>query len=252
MDVEDILRLVENPVTIETPVAMEMLNIHKGYGQNFGYVMYRCNQTIPTGNHTLTFTSMPLDRAQVFVNGKMVSTLDWKNTNLSMTLTEASLNQQENRLDILVENHGRVNYVQAGYNYFNEERKGINGDVHLNGNTLKNWTIFPLEMKQNLLQGALESKAWKSNKPNADSPTLCTATLHLSEKPKDTFLKLPGWIKGTVYVNNFNLGRYWTIGPQQTLYVPGPILKKGNNTILVFEQHKMGEEIVFQDTPILS
>ena len=44
-----------------------------------------------------------------------------------------------------------------------------------------------------------------------------------------------GWNKGHVYVNGFNLGRYWTVGPQLTLYCPGPLLKEGENEIVAFE-----------------
>ncbi len=57
------------------------------------------------------------------------------------------------------------------------------------------------------------------------------------EKPLDTFLALPGWTKGVAWINGFNLGRYWKIGPQKTLYVPAPILKQGENELVIFEQH---------------
>ena len=68
------------------------------------------------------------------------------------------------------------------------------------------------------------------------SPTFYRAKLALNEKPKDTFLRLDGFEKGFVCVNGFNIGRYYTsAGPQKTLYVPAPLLKKGENEIVVFD-----------------
>jgi beta-galactosidase len=58
------------------------------------------------------------------------------------------------------------------------------------------------------------------------------------DNPADTFLALPGWTKGVAWLNGFNLGRYWERGPQQTLYVPAPLLKQGLNELIVFELHE--------------
>lgn len=54
------------------------------------------------------------------------------------------------------------------------------------------------------------------------------------KKTGDTFIDMRGWGKGIVFVNGINLGRYWEIGPQQTLYLPGCWLRKGENRIVVF------------------
>lgn len=40
-----------------------------------------------------------------------------------------------------------------------------------------------------------------------------------------------GWSKGFVFINGRNLGRHWSIGPQQTLYIPGPWLHRGDNQV---------------------
>jgi beta-galactosidase len=48
----------------------------------------------------------------------------------------------------------------------------------------------------------------------------------------DTFLDMSGWTKGLAFINGFNLGKYWNVGPQQTLYLPGPFLKLGSNTVI--------------------
>ena len=62
------------------------------------------------------------------------------------------------------------------------------------------------------------------------------AELAFDEPPCDTFIKLTGFTKGFVKVNGFNIGRYFNpAGPQKTLYIPAPLLKKGKNEIIVFE-----------------
>nr|CAD7435898.1 unnamed protein product [Timema monikensis] len=59
------------------------------------------------------------------------------------------------------------------------------------------------------------------------------------------------WGKGNVFVNGFNIGRYFSVGPTHTLYVPAPLLSQGANEILVFELFSPSSEIIFTDTPIL-
>ena len=67
----------------------------------------------------------------------------------------------------------------------------------------------------------------------------------------ESFIKFPG-VRGVVWVNGFNLGRYWRAGSANTLYVPSPILKKGKNEIIVFESDGFNEPVVeFVDTPEL-
>jgi beta-galactosidase len=65
-------------------------------------------------------------------------------------------------------------------------------------------------------------------------PTFYRGTFTL-DKTGDTFLDLRDWGKGTIWVNGHQLGRFWNIGPQQTLYVPGPWLRRGTNEIIVFD-----------------
>lgn len=69
----------------------------------------------------------------------------------------------------------------------------------------------------------------------------------------DTFLRFDGWNKGIAWINGFNLGRYWKAGPQHTLYVPGPLLRKGRNEIVLLELHGPpgDREIVLTDVPDL-
>ena len=62
-------------------------------------------------------------------------------------------------------------------------------------------------------------------------PTLYRGVFAVSDAPSDTFLHMKGWIKGVCFVNGHNLGRYWNVGPQETLYVPAPWLRKGENEV---------------------
>ena len=55
------------------------------------------------------------------------------------------------------------------------------------------------------------------------------------EQTGDTYFDMSKWGKGCVWINGHNLGRYWEIGPQQTVYVPAEWLKKGKNEVVVLE-----------------
>ena len=75
-------------------------------------------------------------------------------------------------------------------------------------------------------------QGWKKGTfQSMGSPTLYRAKFEITDDPKDTFIDMTGWHKGIVFVNSFNLGRYWKIGPQAALYVPAPLLVTGTNTV---------------------
>jgi beta-galactosidase len=72
------------------------------------------------------------------------------------------------------------------------------------------------------------------------------------EQPEDTYFYMRDWGKGCVWVNGHNLGRYWRVGPQQTIYVPAEWLKKGKNDVVVFEELKPEQEVLEGiDHPVL-
>jgi beta-galactosidase len=87
-----------------------------------------------------------------------------------------------------------------------------------------------------------------------DTPTFYKGNFTV-QQACDTFLELPGWKKGQVWINNFNIGRFWHVGPQQTLYVPAPLLHVGENSIVVLEIHGSSDvataTVQFRDTPVL-
>jgi beta-galactosidase len=132
-------------------------------------------------------------------------------------------------LDLLVENMGRVNF---GPNLVNE-RKGITEKVALNGEELHDWQIYslPLNNISNLskLKFSAEAKS---------GPAFYRARFDL-RTAGDTYLDMRGWGKGLAWINGHNLGRYWSIGPQQSLYIPAEWLHKGRNeaVVLDYEDH---------------
>ncbi len=152
---------------------------------------------------------------------------------------------KDHTLDLVVENVGRPNGGQG----MNSARKGIGGDVLIDDKVHKNWEIFPLDFKPDFIN-KLKNEKWRPLEAYK-SPALYRATLDIKDTPKDTFLKLDDWHTTVVFINGFNLGRYWNIGPAKTLYVPSGVLKKGFNDIYLFENYNAGNQIEFVDKPNL-
>ncbi|XP_055082194.1 beta-galactosidase-1-like protein 2 [Periophthalmus magnuspinnatus] len=231
----DILHLTES-CRSELPLNMENLPVNNNNGQSYGYTLYETSVTCGGTIHGQNIR----DRALVFVNRQFAGTLDPRNHEVVL-----SDGQGERRLSLLVENCGRVNYGKA----LDEQRKGIVGDIFLNQIPLRGFTIFSLEMKLDFLNRLLISDRWKHGYSCTFMPGFFRASLYVDGPPRDTFIKLPGWAKGTVFVNSHNLGRHWSIGPQHCLYCPGPWLNKGENQIIVFEEQKTDGRIVFAKDP---
>ena len=107
-----------------------------------------------------------------------------------------------------------------------------------------NWDHYTLPLDN--LDNLDFAKGYEENKP-AFYRFEFTAT-----ELGDTFIDMEGWGKGCVFINGFNLGRFWEIGPQKRLYLPAPLLKVGANEIIVFEtEGKVRETIVLADEPDL-
>jgi beta-galactosidase len=186
------------------------------FGQAYGYILY--STVIDQATSGTLLIRDVRDYALVFVNRQLVGTLDRRLAQDSLAV-DAPANT---RLDILVENSGRVNFNKA----LRDERKGITRGVWLGGAPLKNWDILTLPMD------SMPAPPWQSITPTG--PAYYHGTFRL-RKTGDTFLDLRHWGKGTVWVNGHQLGRFWGIGPEQTLYVPGPWLKVGMNDVVVFD-----------------
>ncbi|XP_034557096.1 beta-galactosidase-1-like protein 2 [Notolabrus celidotus] len=233
----DSLPFTDKPYRSDRPVNMENLPVNNNNGQSYGYTLY---ETTITCGETLNSRNGIRDRALVFVDRQYVGCLDYKTQEL--ILPEGT---GERTLSLLVENCGRVNYGKA----LDEQRKGIVGDIWLNLTPLRGFTIFCLDMKPGFMKRLISSGQWKSDLKSSSVPGFFLARLHVNGPPKDTFIKLPGWGKGVVFVNGQNLGRHWFIGPQHFLYLPGPWLRRGENEIIVFEEQKADVKILFAENP---
>ncbi|KAM9768820.1 LOW QUALITY PROTEIN: beta-galactosidase-1-like protein 2 [Dama dama] len=232
----DALNLLELPVTSEHPVNMENLPINGGSGQSFGYTLY---ETTITSSGVLS--AVVRDRGQVFLNTFFLGILDYKTATIIIPMVQGFTT-----LRILVENCGRVNYGDS----IDQQRKGIIGNVYLNDSPLKKFKIYNLEMDRSFLR-RFTGDMWKPVTEQPMFPAFFLGALYVSDSPYDTFMKLEGWEKGVVFINGQNLGRYWNIGPQETLYLPGAWLDAGLNKIMVFEEKRAQQIIQFVDTPSL-
>lgn len=221
------LAQLSEPVRSACPEPMEKL------GQDYGFILYRTQVTGPRQDNEL-FLQDVHDRALVFLDGELKGIVmrDEPQT-LKLDIPPAGA-----QLEILVENMGRINYGP-----FMVDRKGITEGVRLGQQFLFDWTIYPLPLAD------LSVLKWETKEGKV--PAFFKGTFEVDELA-DTFLSLEGWGKGVAFVNGFNLGRYWKIGPTKTLYVPAPILRQGKNELVIFELEEVAEPIVeFLGQPIL-
>ncbi|XP_062995190.1 beta-galactosidase-1-like protein 2 [Elgaria multicarinata webbii] len=235
----EVLPSLVEPIKSEQPINMENLPVNNGNGQAFGYTLY---EAVIPGGGKLDSRGHVRDRAQVFVNTLFIGYLDYTTQELSIPN-----GQGYRQLRLLVENCGRVNYGHK----LNDQRKGLIGDIFLNDTSLRNFKIYSLEMKPSFVQSLHASLSWSAVPDSAVGPAFFRGTLQVQHMPQDTFLKLEGWEKGAVFINGRNLGRYWKIGPQETLYLPATWLKQGHNEIVVFEERAAGRIVQSTDLPFL-
>lgn len=229
------LDALSQPIASVYPQPMEK------FGQNFGFIYYETFVPGPREGQPLHLQEVA-DRALVFINDRYTATIDRGNPGEPPVV---STPKEGMKLGILVENMGRINYGP-----YMLDRKGITEGVRLGNPFLFNWTVrtLPLGELSGLDFKAAEGEVEASGERN---PTFHRALLETDE-PADTYLHLPGWTKGVVWVNGFNIGTYWNKGPQQSLYIPGPLLQAGSNEIVVLELHgTTSTELVFKDEPDL-
>lgn len=210
--------LLATPFRAEEPKSMESL------GQSFGFVLYR-KQIGIGGEGKLEFEAR--DYAHILHGEKLLGTLD---RSLKQTSLDVSIGRNIS-LDILVENMGRINYGER----LVDDRKGIYGKVILKGKEIKGWQMYglPLNNLGRLVFTKHEKKA----------RAFYRGTFDLTELG-DTFLDMRGWGKGHVWINGYHLGRYWKIGPQQSLFVPASWLKKGKNQLIVLDLEESGQRVM--------
>lgn len=240
---EDMLSRVKEVRRSRLTKTMEELNVR---GQRSGYIMYRT--TIPTTT-IVRMSDTPRDRLQLLVNGREMDTvLDWTTNTLTADISSECI-FINNTLDLLVENTGRSSEVKPGSDWLDKQRKGLHGDVLFDRKPVTHWEIYSLDFSSNYINRIKVFERWKPFFSPPVVPGMYRAELNIDQTPTDTFLFLHGWVKGMAFVNGNNIGRYWSIGPQKSLYVPAAYLKRGVNSILIFEQHKAGTSVFFSDKP---
>ncbi len=196
------------------PLTMEAVD------QSYGYILYR-TQLKGQADGQLALPGLH-DYAQVYVDGKLQGTVDRRLNQSTLMLHGSTSGHSSQQLDILVENTGRVNYGKK----INEERTGLLKPPVLAGKPISDWSTYSVPM---LAPSTL-----------AYSAQPCTGACYYRarftvDQPHDTFLDTSKLGKGMVWINGVPLGRFWDVGPQQTLYLPGPMLHAGQNEIVVFD-----------------
>ena len=211
---------ISKPIHSATPLFMEDL------GQSYGYILYRSTIQGPRDTRELIVEDIH-DRVQIFLDGA------WKGTYCRWAppskeeRVRFKIDQNDSmRIDLLVENMGRVNYGDKL-----RDRKGISA-VRMGLQYHFGWEMYSLPMENEL--AGLNFKAIEQS--TVTSPSFLRGFLHINGEPCDTFLRLDGFHKGFVKINGVNIGRYFNdAGPQKTLFVPAPFLRMGKNEVLVFE-----------------
>ncbi|AZN43098.1 glycoside hydrolase family 35 protein [Paenibacillus albus] len=234
------LEAISKPVKSAYPQTMEKL------GQDYGFVLYTTRVSGPRPLSKVTVQEVR-DRALVYFGGSYQGVIERNKHDLTIEIAEGDIAVETPAegaaLSLLVENMGRINYGWKMH-----DPKGITEGVRIERQFLYDWTMHPLPLDD--LSGIVYSEL-EANAPAQQEPTFYKGSFHVDE-PADTFLNMSGWTKGVVFVNGFNLGRYWEIGPQVTLYVPAPLLLEGENEIVIFELHGMKTpQVTLQDQPDL-
>lgn len=218
------------------PLSMEQAS------QNTGYILYRTKLGEGEVAKSVMFKKCA-DRVQIFADGaKVVTAFDTEICSEGHGVWPFNYKEGKEwkfkcgagaQLDFLVENLGRVNF---GHRLM-DQRKGITDDVLVNGHAHFGWEIFTLPLDEEQIAALREKGQWRAANTTSN-PAFFKFNFDADFEEgtyTDTYLDFKGWGKGCVWVNGFNIGRFWDKGPQKTLYIPGPLLKHGKNEIIIFE-----------------
>jgi beta-galactosidase len=218
------------PISDDTPRSFE------DYDQAHGLIVYRT--TLPPGLAAPLRAKDVHDYAFLYLDGERVGFMDRRTHRFT---AEIPARQKSQTLDVVLEAVGRVNFGPEVHDH-----KGLFAPVTLAGEELHNWQIYKFPLDDPNLASLNYSSApvagpafWK---------------IHVAiESAADTFLDMRSWSKGVVWVNGHCLGRFWNIGPTQTMYVPGPWLHVGENEFIVLDLLGPSKpEIAGLEKPILN
>ena len=217
------------------PIESEWVRTMEEFNQGFGSIMYVTKlPELPEG--TVLHIEDVHDYGQIFINGNFIGKLDRRLGENKLTLPKCN---KDDILEILVEAMGRINFGVAIKDF-----KGITEKVYYTlifedtdiGGLLGNWSVYLLPDKLDFYK-SMQFRSVDHFAKNQEGryPRGVYKAIFNVDDPSDTFLLFDSWGKGLVYLNGHPLGRIWDLGPQQTLYTPGPWLKEGENELLVFD-----------------
>lgn len=230
VDLFSVIEKISKPVMSSYPLSMEEV------GQNYGYILYRLRVDEEISGMWLENAA---DRVMCFCDGKRL--FDAAGDELHKKF-EPDGAVHGKIVDLLCENIGRENFGTGLEN----QRKGILGGVKINDRRCFGYEIFSLPLDDEQLL-----KLDFGGVVREGAPAFYRFEFNVDE-PCDTFLDTEGFGRGCAFVNGFNIGRFWEIGPQKRLYIPAPLLKKGANTIVLFENMgKATGRITLSDEPLL-
>lgn len=227
----DCLDKLSAPVETVCPLPMEKL------GQGYGFILYRTEVRGPRETQNVRIQE-PRDRAYIYKNDELLG-VQYRNDREPAVSTD--IPAEGATLSVLVENMGRVNYGA-----YLRDPKGVTEGIGFGWNFIYHWQTYPLPLDD------LSAVDFIEQKPVFDStPLLLRAEIDIDECC-DTFVKLPGFKKGLIFINGRALSRYWEVGPQRSAYLPAPFLKKGKNELIVLELEGFDEaSVTLDDEPDL-
>jgi beta-galactosidase len=209
-------QLLGKPRTAPQPQTLD------AQGQPHGLMLYRHNPTAALAGE-LRFDDVR-DFALLRSGGALQATINRLTGQTSAPIAVPA----GQPLDVLVDTMGHCNY---GHN-IGKDQKGLIGTATLDGKPLEGWEHYPLPLD--------DISALRFGTAPANGPAFYRGTFEVSQ-PGFTFLDMRGWGKGYVWVNGVNLGRYWSAGPQQSLFVPHSLLVAGRNSVVVLDLFAEGE-----------
>lgn len=199
-------------------------------GAEDGLVVYEADVSFPA-DATLTIDGLH-DRAVVFLDAQALGVLERDGeTSLALPVDGGA-----GRLTLVVESLGRINYGP-----YTGEGKGIMRGVMIGRRLVNGWTHRLVPQEAPTAAPGLDRSAEASG-------GVAVASFDIAE-PLDAWLAFPGGSKGMVWLNGFLLGRYWKVGPQETLYAPAPLWKIGRNELVVLDTDGLGATVEIRDEP---
>ncbi|HAY3536226.1 TPA: beta-galactosidase [Elizabethkingia anophelis] len=204
------------------PVKSTKLLTFEELNQSFGYILYTVK--IPKAVKGKLEVPGLRDYAVVYVNNKKAGILNRAVNTYNLEYIDIPAGAE---LQLMVENLTRVNY---GAEMITNSRKGIIAPVKINGEDINGeWQMYQMPLDQMPRINDIAVKAAENK------PAFYASSFNLNETG-DTFIDMRNFGKGVIFINGINIGRYWNVGPQQSLYIPGCWLKKGKNDLIILDQ----------------